>query len=123
MKHLSESDIEKMACADFVPDATSVRRVVRAELRLGELVPKPRAPHPKHAVIDLHKKTEDQAWNEIMELATSGVRDATIITGASGILKIKFQQWARDSLLSPYIVSVVPLNNGRFAVKFKKIKC
>ena len=43
--HLSESDIEIMACADFVPDATSVRRVVRAELRLGELVPKPRAPH------------------------------------------------------------------------------
>ena len=55
-----------------------------------------------------------------MELATSGVRDATIITGASGILKIKFQQWARDSILAPYIVSWHALNNGSFAVKFRK---
>ena len=55
-----------------------------------------------------------------MSLATSGVRDAVIITGASGILHQKFPEWARESLLTPYIVSWSPINNGSFAVKFKK---
>ena len=66
-------------------------------------------------------KTIEQSWNEIMELATSGVKNAKIITGASGILRIKFQEWVRDSLLSPYIVSCAPINNGSFAVKFRKL--
>jgi hypothetical protein len=68
----------------------------------------------------LHQLTEEQAWERIMSVATSGARSATIITGASGILKIKFQQWAQDSLLSPYIISWKPVNNGSFEVKFKK---
>ncbi|MBO7559672.1 MAG: hypothetical protein J6T27_00760, partial [Alphaproteobacteria bacterium] len=62
-----------------------------------------------------------QSWGEIMELAISGAKTATIITGASGVLKIKFQEWVRESLLSPYIVSCTPLNNGSFAVKFRKL--
>ena len=111
-----------MLGTDFSPDANAVRRRVRAELKLSQRMPPPPTQLPKHAVLDLHHKTEEQAWNEIMALATSGARNATIITGASGILKIKFQQWARDSLLSPYILSVLPLNNGSFAVKFKRIK-
>ena len=57
-----------------------------------------------------------------MNLAKSGVRNATIITGASGILRIKFIQWANDSVLSPYINSFKPINNGSFDVKFNKIK-
>lgn len=122
MKRLSDSDIERMADGEFSPNHDIVRRGVRAELKLSELIPAKTESLPKHVVLDLHHKTEEQAWNEIMRLATSGVRNATIITGASGILKIKFQQWARDSLLSPYIISVSPLNNGSFAVKFKRIK-
>ena len=58
--------------------------------------------------------------NRIMSLAKSGVRNATIITGASGILKIKFQQWASDGVLSPCIVSCTSINNGGFSVNFKK---
>ncbi len=58
----------------------------------------------------------------IMDVAQSGARTATIITGASGILKIKFQQWARDSLLTPYIIQWEPINNGSFSVKFRKNK-
>ena len=122
MKRLSDSDIERMADGEFSPNHDIVRRGVRAELKLSELIPAKTESLPKHVVLDLHRKTEEQAWNEIMRLATSGVRNATIITGASGILKIKFQQWAQESLLSPYIISVSPLNNGSFAVKFKRIK-
>lgn len=122
MKRLSDSDIERMANDEFSPNHDIVRRGVRAELKLSELIPAKTESLPKHVVLDLHHKTEEQAWNEIMRLATSGVRNATIITGASGILKIKFQQWAQESLLSPYIISVSPLNNGSFAVKFKRIK-
>ena len=122
MKRLSDSDIERMADGEFSPNHDIVRRGVRAELKLSELIPAKTESLPKHVVLDLHHKTEEQAWNEIMRLATSGVRNATIITGASGILKIKFQQWARDSLLSPYMISALPLNNGSFTVKFKRIK-
>ena len=122
MKRLSDSDIERMANDEFSPNHDIVRRGVRAELKLSELIPAKTESLPKHVVLDLHHKTEEQAWNEIMRLATSGARNATIITGASGILKIKFQQWAQESLLSPYIISVSPLNNGSFAVKFKRIK-
>ncbi len=122
MKQLSDTDIERMLNTDFIPDENMVRRSVRTDLHLATLIPVAPAPLPKHAVLDLHNKTEEQAWNEIMQLAKSGVRNATIITGASGILKIKFQQWARDSLLSPYMISALPLNNGSFAVKFKRIK-
>lgn len=122
MKRLSDSDIERMADGEFSPNHDIVRRGVRAELKLSELIPAKTESLPKHVVLDLHHKTEEQAWNEIMRLATSGARNATIITGASGILKIKFQQWAQESLLSPYIISVSPLNNGSFAVKFKRIK-
>lgn len=122
MKRLSDSDIERMADGEFSPNHDIVRRGVRAELKLSELIPAKTESLPKHVVLDLHHKTEEHAWNEIMRLATSGVRNATIITGASGILKIKFQQWAQESLLSPYIISVSPLNNGSFAVKFKRIK-
>lgn len=122
MKRLSDSDIERMADGEFSPNHDIVRRGVRAELKLSELIPAKTESLPKHVVLDLHHKTEEQAWNEIMRLATSGLRNATIITGASGILKIKFQQWTQESLLSPYIISVSPLNNGSFAVKFKRIK-
>lgn len=120
MKQLTDADIEQMIGGDFAPEYAQTRRVVRSELQLSRRIP--HTPHtpPMHATLDLHQLTEEQAWSAIMELAQSGTRTANIITGASGILKIKFQQWARDSVLSPYIVSFAPINNGSFAVKFKK---
>lgn len=122
MKRLSDADIEQMAGAEFAPDLRSVNKSVRAQLRLRRLVGKEDTPVPEHAVIDLHQHTEEQAWNKIMNLATSGVRTAVIITGASGILKTKFQQWARDSILAPHILSWEPVNNGSFAVRFRRRK-
>lgn len=122
MKRLSDADIEQMAGAEFAPDLRSVNKSVRAQLRLRRLVGEEDTPVPEHAVIDLHQHTEEQAWNKIINLVTSGVRTAVIITGASGILKIKFQQWARDSILAPYILSWEPVNNGSFAVRFRRRK-
>ncbi len=120
MKKLNDKDILNMIGAEYVPVNSDVRRSVRRQLRLSEKNPAPDTPIPQHAKLDLHQLTEEQAWEKIMALAASGIRGATIITGASGILKIKFQQWARDSLLSPYIISWAPINNGSFEVKFAK---
>lgn len=118
MKKLSDDDILKMADGKFVPDARAVNKSVRAKLRLGTLIPNAPMTAPKYARLDLHQMTEDQAWNAIMNLATSGVRRAQIITGASGILHQKFPQWARESILSPYIMEFSPINNGSFDVRF-----
>ena len=120
MKNLTDQDIAEMIGADFSPDESDVRRRVRTELHLSTRIPAP-VHVPEHVTLDLHMKTIEQSWNEIMELAVSGAKTATIITGASGVLKIKFQEWVRESLLSPYIVSCTPLNNGSFAVKFRKL--
>lgn len=123
MKQLSDADIDRMADAEFAPDAHATNRSVRAQLRLGRLIPSSPLPPPKHVVLDLHHKTQEQAWHEIMHVAQSGVRTANIITGASGILKIKFQQWATDSILAPYIISIRPINNGSFFVRFRRATC
>lgn len=120
MRKLSDQDIADMIGAPFAPDDNVTRKTVRSELKLSRRIPKP-VQIPSHITLDLHMHTIEQAWGEIMEIAKSGTKSATIITGASGILKIKFQDWVRDSVLSPYIVSCVPLNNGSFSVKFRKI--
>ena len=120
MKQLNDSDIEHMIEGEFIPNTRDTQRSVRAQLHLSALMPNDDTYIPERANLDLHQLTEEQAWNAILELAKSGVRNATIITGASGILKIKFQQWAHDSLLSPYIISYRPVNNGSFYVQFKK---
>lgn len=122
MKQLTNQDIEQMAAGEFNPDIRAVNKSVRAQLRLGQLMPAPAADTPDHAILDLHQKTEEQAWAEIINLAHSGTRAANIITGASGILKIKFQQWARDSTLAPKIIEFHPINNGSFFVRFRKNK-
>lgn len=119
MKHLTDDDIQNMADAKFTPDINDGRRTVR-QLHLSQRIPQPPETIPHHITLDLHQRTEQEAWDAIMDIATSGVRRATIITGASGILKIKFQQWARDSVLSPYIISATPINNGSFDVRFHK---
>ena len=121
MKQLTDIDIEQMANQVFVPES-DVKNRVRKQLHLSTRITPPAPPVPKHTVLDLHNLTEEQAWNAIMNVTKSGTRSATIITGASGILKIKFQQWSTDSLLAPYITSVKPVNNGSFDVKFKKLK-
>ena len=118
MKQLTDSDVANMIGDDFSPDDTTAKSV-RRELHLSKRIPAPQIA-PAHVVIDFHQHTEQEAWDMIMAAAQSGAKTATVITGASGILKIKFQQWVRDSLLSPYIVQCTPVNNGSFRVKFKK---
>lgn len=120
MRKLTDQDIAEMIGAEFAPNNDDIRKRVRAELHLSKRIPRP-VHIPSHATLDLHMHTIEQAWGEITDLAKSGVKNATIITGASGILKIKFQEWVRDSILSPYIVSCNPINNGSFDVKFRKI--
>ena len=120
MRNLTDKDIADMIGAEFTPDDNDTRKRVRGELKLSR-----RIPHPtriqSHVTLDLHMHTIEQAWGEIMSIAKSGAKSATIITGASGILKIKFQEWVHDSVLSPYIISCTPLNNGSFGVKFRKV--
>ncbi|MBO4480677.1 MAG: Smr/MutS family protein [Alphaproteobacteria bacterium] len=120
MRNLTDQDIAEMIGATFVLDDSTTRKRVRAELKLSQRIPKS-VNLPLHITLDLHMHTIEQAWTEIMEIAKSGTKTATIITGASGILKIKFQEWISESILSPYIVSCRPINNGSFAVKFRKV--
>ena len=122
MKQLTDEDIARMADSDFHADTRAVNRDVRSELRLSRLIPPPAGAVPQHATLDLHQYTEEQAWAAIMNLATSGVRTALIITGASGILHKKFPQWVAESVLSPYILESVPVNNGSFRVRFRRVK-
>lgn len=122
MKQLSDDDILQMIGAEYRPDNNAIKRAVRAELKLSTRIPAPKEPAPKHAVLDLHMKTIEQAWSEIMNLATSGTRDATIITGASGVLHDLFPQWAHESVLSPYLIDFSPINNGSFFVRFHRKK-
>lgn len=122
MKQLTDIDIEQMIGTEFTPCDSATIRSVRRELHLSTRIPEQKSHTPRHTTLDLHQLTEEQAWEQIMTLAQSGVRTANIITGASGILKIKFQLWATDSVLSPYIISFSPINNGSFLVKFKRQK-
>jgi DNA-nicking Smr family endonuclease len=120
MKQLSDSDIANMVGDDFIPDDIATKKSVRVQLHLSKRIPKPDAPDPEHAIIDFHNHTEEESWKMLEQLAASKTRTATVITGASGILKTKFQQWATDSILSPNIISFHPINNGSFFVRFRK---
>ncbi len=120
MKQLNDFDIANMIGDGFIPDDVNTKKSVRKELHLSTRIPQPCAPIKENVVIDFHNHTEEEAWQMLSQIAASGIRNATVITGASGILKNKFQQWATDSVLSPRIVSFRPLNNGSFAVKFHK---
>ena len=121
MKQLSDNDIAGMIGNDFIPDDNATKKRVRAELHLSTRIPK-NPHHVEHATIDFHNHTEEQAWKMLVDVVESGAQSATVITGASGILKIKFQQWATDSIISSHIISFTPLNNGSFSVKFRKRK-
>jgi len=120
MKQLSDADLEKMLDINFVPDDDATKKQVRAELKLSQLIPETPKQIPKHIKLDLHQKTEEQAWIEINELLKSGVRSATVITGASGILKEKFKEWITIGILAPYIYSWELVNNGCYEIKIKK---
>lgn len=122
MKQLNDKDIANMIGTDFVPEDTVTKKLVRQSLHLSVRIPKPEPPTPQHITLDFHNHTEEEAWQMLEQVATSGTRSATVITGASGILKQKFQQWATESVLSPYILSFTPINNGSFSVKFRKTK-
>ena len=119
MKQLNDQDISNMIGDDFVPDDDTTRKHVRHELHLSTRIPQT-VPTPEHITIDFHQHTEEQAWQMLVDVIESGVRNVIVITGASGILKTKFQQWATDSIISSYIISFKPINNGSFSVRLKK---
>lgn len=120
MKQLTDSDLMEMIGDEYIADDKHTSKQVRGELKLGQLIPPVPEPAPKHDILDLHQRTEKEAWNAITDLIFSGTRTATIITGASGILKPKFEQWMTGSILSPHIISWKPLNNGSFEIRIKK---
>ena len=122
MKQLTDKDIAEMIGDNFVPDEKSVKKSVHQELHLSTRIPEPPRPVPSHITVDFHEHTEEQAWAMLVETVMSGATSATIITGASGILKQKFQQWATESIISSRIQSFEPINNGSFSVKFYKLK-
>ena len=72
MKKLTDADIANMVGAEFAPNSDATRRTVRAELKLSQRIPQIAPQIPEHAILDLHRHTVDQAWDEIMNLATSG---------------------------------------------------
>ena len=122
MKQLSDDDIKQMADSAFSPDTRAVNRDVRAQLKLGRLIPEPEMPTPRHARLDLHRLTEEQAWNAIMDVLQSGARRATIISGSSGILTPRFHHWARETIMAPYITAITPVNNGSFEITIARQK-
>ena len=121
MKQLNADDIANMIGDDFVPDDKTIEKSVRHELHLSTRIPKI-TPTPEHVTIDFHQHTEQESWQMLVDVIESGARSVTVITGASGILKTKFQQWATDSIISPHIISFTPLNNGSFSVRLRKKK-
>lgn len=122
MKQLNDSDIANMIGDDFVPDDVVTKKSVRSELHLSTRIPKTDTSVPEHITIDFHQHTEQDAWQMLVDIIESGVRNATVITGASGILKTKFQQWMTESIISSNIISFKPINNGSFFVRFRKRK-
>lgn len=122
MKQLTDSDIASMIGSDFRPDNTEIKKSVRQSLHLSELIPPRHAPTQKHIKIDFHQHTEEEAWSMLVDAIKSGAREITVITGASGILKTKFEIWATNSIISSRIMSYTPINNGSFLVKTHKIK-
>ena len=122
MKQLTDQDIANMIGDEFKTDDVAVKKSVRQSLHLSTRIPKTDDTVPEHVTIDFHNHTEEEAWNMLEQVALSGTRNATVITGASGILKTKFQQWATDSIISPHIISITPINNGSFSVRFHKQK-
>ena len=118
MKQLNDKDIADMIGTDFVPDDDETKKSVRKSLHLSTRIPNT-IDTPSHTTIDFHQHTEEEAWEMLTSVVHSDAKSATVITGASGILKIKFQQWVKESILSPYIISCTALNNGSFSIKIR----
>ena len=118
MKQLNDKDIANMIGDDFIPDNDATKKQVRNQLHLSTRIPKLPRPAQSHITIDFHQHTEEESWAMLVDAIESGAKSATVITGASGILKPKFQQWAKDSVISSHIISYQPLNNGSFLVRF-----
>jgi DNA-nicking Smr family endonuclease len=122
MRKLLNDDLINMNNVNHPVDEAAVRRQVREQLRLSERIPPQPAQAQKFARVDLHMKTEEQAWDEINNLIYSGTRRAVVITGASGILKTKFQDWVQSSTIAPHIHSCTSLNNGSFEIIIRQPK-
>jgi len=129
-KQLSDEDLTKMV--------GGISSLLAGTERVG-LISQRRAanknfpfPQGEKNFLDLHGKTEEQAWGLINELldaisvyaAANGnkidLRRAQIVTGASGILKEKFQQWATESIISHRFASWKLVNRGCYEIVIRK---
>ncbi|MCL1786160.1 MAG: Smr/MutS family protein [Alphaproteobacteria bacterium] len=122
-KQLSDKDLERMAGEGFTPIAQRCRGVPRPPRGRMQYAP---------TTLDLHGHTEEQAWDAIVDLldnldnvgahtcAHKKTVKLKIITGASGILKQKFAQWATESIISPRILSCKLINNGCYEIVARK---
>ena len=121
MKQLTDEDIANMIGEEVnsSPVDKKAQESIRKSLHLSTLIPKQKK-QPAHIVLDFHNHTEEEVWSMLIELINSSATSATIITGASGILKPKFLQWVKESIISDKIISCTTLNNGSFEIKLKK---
>lgn len=134
-KFLTDKDINSMAKMPIAPDDAAARRKIVAELgikrRMNARPTPPLAPdswesariyvEDRILTLDLHRKTEEQAWDLASALFRQNPgRRVRVITGASGILRVKFMDWITRGLLSDYINEWVSLNRGAFEIRLRK---
>ena len=116
MRQLSNDDIINMIKnKDFVKD-NKVSKSIYIKLNQNNLE-KEKIKNLK--MVDFHEKTEEQVYNEILNLLENKIKKATIITGKSGILKPKFLNWAENGKLSENIKNIKQINIGSYEVEFK----
>jgi hypothetical protein len=127
--------MDRMARADVSPTDADARRKIVAELAIKRrMAAQPRtslAPDSMEdarvfydgrvLALDLHGKTEEQAWGLICALFRQNPgKRVRVITGASGILRVKFQDWIMCGALADYATEWAAVNRGAFDIRLKK---
>ena len=115
MRQLSDDDIKNMINENFIKD-NKVSKNIYIKINQKNIENK-KIQNLK--TVDFHEKTEEQAYNLILNLLHNRIKKATIITGKSGILKPKFIDWAKNGKLSKNIKNIKEINIGAFEVEFK----
>jgi len=133
-RQLSDKDIEAMEnspCERNKEEGIRNKKIYDRALRLQHCESSSLFLLP-YSFIDLHGHTEEQAWDAIVGMLDQieryarengnkiALRRAQVITGASGILKQKFQQWAADSIISHRILSCKLINSGCYEIVVRK---
>ena len=116
MRQLSNEDILNMINENFIKDNKVSKNIYT---KLNEYVNQEESKRKIKNIVDFHEKTEEQAYNEILNLLENKINKATIITGKSGILKPKFLNWAETGKLSENVKKIKQINIGSYEIEFK----